>query len=90
MVRKIKAKLVLQLRNQGLSGRSIASAQGIARNSIQAVLDAADRLGVVWDDVAELSEAEVYAAVFPAAAFMRASSRSRTGPGFTLSWPGSG
>ena len=28
MVRKIKAKLVLQLRNQGLSGRSIASAQG--------------------------------------------------------------
>ncbi|MCO4263888.1 IS21 family transposase, partial [Pseudarthrobacter sp. MDT3-26] len=65
MVRKIKAKLVLQLRNQGLSGRSIASAQGIARNSVQAVLDAADRLGVVWDDVAELSEAEVYAAVFP-------------------------
>ena len=65
MVRKIKAKLVLQLRNQGLSGRSIASAQGIARNSVQAVLDAADRLGVVWDDVAEQSEAEVYAAVFP-------------------------
>ena len=65
MVRKIKAKLVLQLRNQGLSGRSIASAQGIARNSVQAVLDAADRLGVVWDDVAEQSEAEGYAAVFP-------------------------
>ena len=55
----------MQLRNQGLSGRSIASAQGIARNSVQAVLDAADRLGVVWDDVAEQSEAEVYAAVFP-------------------------
>lgn len=65
MVRKIKAKLVLQLRNQGLSGRAIASAQGIARNSVQAVLDGADRLGLGWDDVAEMSEAEVYATVFP-------------------------
>ena len=65
MVRKIKAKLVLQLRNQGLSGRSIASAQGIARNSVRAVLDSADRLGIGWDDVEEMSEAEVYAAVFP-------------------------
>jgi transposase len=37
MVRKSKAKLVLQLRNQGLSGRAIASAQGIARNRVQAV-----------------------------------------------------
>ena len=33
MVRKIKAKLVLQLGNQGLSGRAIASAQGMARES---------------------------------------------------------
>jgi hypothetical protein len=64
-VRKIKAKLVLQLRNQGLSGRAIASARGIARNSVQAVLDTADRLGVGWDDVEEMPEAEVYAALFP-------------------------
>lgn len=65
MLRKIKAKLVLQLRNQGLSGRAIASAQGIARNSVQAVLDSADHLGLGWDDVEEMSEAEVYAALFP-------------------------
>ena len=65
MVRKIKAKLVLQLRNQGLSGRAIASAQGIARNSVQAVLETADRLGLGWDDVQEMPEAEVYAALFP-------------------------
>ncbi|MCY0905721.1 IS21 family transposase [Arthrobacter sp. H14-L1] len=65
MVRKIKAKLVLQLRNQGLSGRAMASAQGIARNSVQAVLDSADRLGLGWDDVEEMPEAEVYAALFP-------------------------
>ena len=65
MVRKIKAKLVLQLRNQGLSGRAIASAQGIARNSVQAVVDSADRLGLGWDDVEEMPAAGVYAALFP-------------------------
>jgi transposase len=65
MVRKIKAKLVLQLRNQGLSGRAIASAQGIARNSVQAVLDTADRVGLGWADVEEMPEAEVYVALFP-------------------------
>jgi transposase len=65
MVRKIKAKLVLQLRNQGLSGRAIASGQGIARNSVQVVLEAADRLGVGWADVEEMPEAQVYAALFP-------------------------
>lgn len=65
MVRKIKAKLVLQLRSQGLSGRAIASAQGIARNSVQAVLDTAERLGLGWDDVEVMSEDEVYAVLFP-------------------------
>ena len=65
MVRKIRAKLVLQLRNQGLSGRAISLAQGMSRHSIQAVLDAADRLGLGWDDVAEKSEGEVYLALFP-------------------------
>lgn len=65
MVRKIKAKLVLQLRNQGLSRRAIESAQGMSRHSIQAVLDAAERLGLGWDDVAELSEAETYSTLFP-------------------------
>jgi transposase len=65
MVRKIRAKLILQLRNQGLSRRAIESSQGISRHSIQAVLDAAQRLGLGWDDVEELSEADVYAALFP-------------------------
>ncbi|TFC33906.1 IS21 family transposase [Cryobacterium sp. MDB1-18-2] len=65
MVRKIKAKLILQLRNQGLSRRAIESAQGISRHSIQAVLDAAEQRGLGWDDFAKLPEAEVYAALFP-------------------------
>lgn len=65
MARKTKAKLIMQLRNQGLSGRAIASAQDMARNSVQAVIDAAEKLGLGWDEVAELPEAEVYPTLFP-------------------------
>lgn len=65
MVRKIKAKLVLQLRAEGLSGRAIATSQAMSRKSITAVLEAADAAGVGWDDVADLVEGEVYALLFP-------------------------
>ena len=56
MVRKIKAKLVLRLRAEGLTGRQIA-AQGMSRTSVAAVIDAADREGIGWDDVTELDPA---------------------------------
>lgn len=46
MVRKIRVKLVLQLRAEGLSGRAIAASQGMTRKSITAVLEAADT--AVW------------------------------------------
>lgn len=64
MVRKIKAKLVLRLRAEGFSGRQIA-AQGMSRHSVAAVIDAADREGLSWDDVADLDEQAVYARLFP-------------------------
>ena len=64
MVRKIRAKLVLRLRAEGLSGRQIA-AQGMSRTSVAAVLEAADREGVDFDAVAGLDEAAVYARLFP-------------------------
>lgn len=64
MVRRIKAKLVLRLRAEGLSSRQIA-AQGMSRHSVAAVLDAADREGIGWDDVADLDEADVYWRLFP-------------------------
>lgn len=65
MVRKIKAKLVMQLRNQGLSGRAIASAQGMARSSVQAVSVAAEKLGLGWDEATDLPDTEVYSTLFP-------------------------
>lgn len=64
MVRRIKAKLVLRLRAEGLSARQI-EAQGMSRHSVVAVIKAADREGVSWDDVAELDDAVVYARLFP-------------------------
>ncbi len=64
MVRKIRAKLVLRLRAEGFSGRQIA-AQGMSRHSVAAVIEAADREGVGWDDIADLDEMAVYARLFP-------------------------
>lgn len=64
MVRRIRAKLVLRLRAEGFSGRQIA-AQGMSRHSVTAVIEAADREGVGWDDVAGLDEAAVYERLFP-------------------------
>ena len=65
MVRKIKAKLILQLRAEGLSGRAIAVSQSMSRQSIAAVVDAADRAGVSWNDIAEKSDDEVYDPLLP-------------------------
>ena len=65
MVRKIRAKLILQLRSEGLSGRAIAASQSMSRKSIAAVLDAADTAGVSWDDVADRPDDEVYQMLFP-------------------------
>ena len=65
MVSRIPAKRVLRLRAQGLSGRAIASSQGVARKSVAAVLEAADRLGVAWEDVAERDDGDVYELLFP-------------------------
>lgn len=65
MVIRFKTKLILRLRDEGLSGRSIAVLQSMSWRSIVAVVDAADRAGISWDDIAEKSDAEVYNLVFP-------------------------
>lgn len=64
MVRKIKAKLVLRLRSEGLSRRQIA-AQGMSRRSVDEVIAAADRERLGYDDVKVLPDADVYARLFP-------------------------
>jgi hypothetical protein len=39
--------------------------QGVSRHSIHAVLDAAELLGLGWDEAAKKSEAELHATLFP-------------------------
>lgn len=65
MVRKIKAKRILQLRPEGFSGRAIASTQGISRNSVADVLNAADAASRSWDELKDLTEEKVYQLLFP-------------------------
>lgn len=65
MVRKIRAKLVLQLRAEGLSGRAIAASQAMSRKSVTQVLEAADAAGLAWDDVKDRADGEVYGLLFP-------------------------
>ena len=65
MVRKIKAKAVLRLDGQGLSGRAIARSLGIAGQSVSRTPGAAKTAGVGWDDVADRPDDEVYALLFP-------------------------
>ena len=65
MVRKIRAKLVLQLRADGLSARAIATSQRMSRKSVAAVLEAADAAGLSWDDVKDGADDEVYELIFP-------------------------
>jgi len=56
MLRKIKAKRILQLRAEGISGRAIASTQGIPRNSVVEVITGADGLSRNWDELKDLND----------------------------------
>lgn len=63
MVRKIKARLVLQLRAEGLSLRQI-EAQGVSKHSIVKVERAAARVQITWEIASRMTDAELYARLF--------------------------
>ena len=65
MARKIKAKLVLKLRAADHSRSAIARTQGMSKRSVIDVFDAADELGIDYGDVADSSDEEVCALLFP-------------------------
>lgn len=60
MTRKIKAKLIMKLREQGQSRRSIAKTQHMSMESVCEVFDIAAEHGIAWTDVANMPEDEVY------------------------------
>lgn len=86
MVWKIRAKLVLQLRAQGMSGRTMASSQSISRNSVAGVLEAATTTGISWEDIQDKPENAVYELLFPGRSEHHSVLPSRTGPRCTNSW----
>lgn len=65
MVRKIKAKRILQLRAEVMSGRAIASTQGISRNSVAEVLTEANATSRRSDELKDLNEEGIYQLLFP-------------------------
>lgn len=65
MANKIKAKLVLQLREAGISANAIAKTHRISKKSQKEVMDAAAALGIAYADVIDMTDDEVYALLFP-------------------------
>lgn len=65
MANKIRAKLVLRLRAAGHSRNAIARSQQMAKRSVCDVCDAADALGITYDDVADMDDDAVYRMLFP-------------------------
>ena len=65
MARKINVKLIMELRDAGLSRRTIASTRHMSRHSVGEVFDIANKKGIRYDDVRLLSDTEAYRLFFP-------------------------
>ena len=65
MARKINVKLIMQLRDAGLSRSTIASTRHISRHSVSDVFNIADERGVSYNDVRNLEETDVYRLFYP-------------------------
>ena len=59
MARKINVKLIMELRDAGLSRSAIASTRHISRHSVSEVFNIADEKGIHYDDIRVLDESEV-------------------------------
>lgn len=88
MARKIRAKLVMELREQSMSRRSIAKTRRMSMESVCEVFGIAEERGISWADVEPLTDEEAYRLFCPdGGASARASSRTRTGATRTRRWP---
>lgn len=65
MARKIRAKEVLRPREASLSQNAAARSQHMSKHSVQAVLEAAEALGVGWADLEGRGDGEACEALFP-------------------------
>ena len=60
MARKINVKLILELREAGMSRSAIASTRKISRNSVSDVFNIADEKRITFSDVSGMSDEEAY------------------------------
>lgn len=65
MARKINVKLIMELRDAGLSRSAIASTRHISRHSVSEVFNVADEKGIHYDDIRALDDSEVYHIFYP-------------------------
>ncbi len=61
---KIHVKLILQLRDAGMSRQAITSTRHISRNSVSEVFRIADEKEIHYADVRNLGENEVYRIIY--------------------------
>ena len=90
MVRKIRAKLVLQLREQGFSGRQIAASQGWSRHSVVACSRLLPGKGSAGTMSQARTKRRCMRGCSPAGVCMAAFTPSRSGLRCTANSPGSG
>ena len=65
MARKIKVKLILELRFQGISMNEISTTRGISKHSVCRTCNAAKEKGLKFSDVKDMAENELYHLLFP-------------------------
>jgi len=65
MARKIKAKLIMELREQGVSRRSIARTRRMSMDSVCDVFDIADERGISWGEVKDMSDDDACRLFYP-------------------------
>lgn len=65
MARKIPVKMIVQLKDAGISQRMIACTRKVSRNSVAEVFRIADSEGIHYQDISPLDDAAVYKKFFP-------------------------
>lgn len=65
MANKIKVKLILELRAAQISQREISRTRKMSQHSVGEVYKIADQLGLIYDDIKDKSEEEVYRLFYP-------------------------
>ncbi len=64
-MKKLRVKLILELRDQGLSRSEISSSRHISRRNVNEVFKRAQEMGITYSNVSNKTEDEVYKLIYP-------------------------